>query len=66
MSLVAFRALVRKDVLLFVRDRRAVVFSVLTPILIAAFFGMIMGSLLPQRLRNRHEATHHIAPVGAE
>src|SRR6185369_2774175 len=27
--------------------------------LIAAFVGMIVGSLLPQRLRNRHEATHH-------
>jgi SSS family transporter len=29
--------------------------------LIAAFAGMIVGSLLPQRLRNRHEATHRIA-----
>ena len=43
MSLVAFRALVRKDVLSFVRDRRAVVFNVLTPILIAAFFGYLFG-----------------------
>ena len=43
MSLVAFRALVRKDVLTFVRDRRAVVFNVLTPILIAAFFGYLFG-----------------------
>jgi len=29
--------------------------------LLAAFAGMILGSLAPQRLRNRHEATHRIA-----
>jgi SSS family transporter len=29
--------------------------------LIAAFAGMIVGSLAPQALRNRHEATHHLA-----
>jgi SSS family transporter len=28
--------------------------------LIAAFAGMLLGSLLPQLLLNRHEATHHI------
>jgi ABC-2 type transport system permease protein len=39
----AFRALVRKDVLTFVRDRRALVFTVLTPIVIAAFFGYVFG-----------------------
>ncbi|MBS0376829.1 MAG: ABC transporter permease [Proteobacteria bacterium] len=39
----AFRALVRKDVLTFVRDRRALIVSVLTPILIAAFFGYLFG-----------------------
>ncbi len=42
-SWIAFRALVRKDVLAFVRDRRALVVSVLTPILIAAFFGYLFG-----------------------
>jgi len=42
-SWIAFRALVRKDVLSFVRDRRALVVSVLTPILIAAFFGYLFG-----------------------
>jgi ABC-2 type transport system permease protein len=35
--------LVRKDIALFVRDRRALVVSVLTPIVIAAFFGSIFG-----------------------
>ncbi len=42
-ALVAFRALVRKDLLAFVRDRRALIVSVLTPILIAAFFGYLFG-----------------------
>jgi SSS family solute:Na+ symporter len=28
--------------------------------LIAAFAGMLAGSLMPQLLKNRHEATHHI------
>jgi ABC-2 type transport system permease protein len=39
----AFRALVRKDLLTFLRDRRALVVSVLTPIVIAAFFGFLFG-----------------------
>ncbi|HSZ10046.1 MAG TPA: ABC transporter permease [Steroidobacteraceae bacterium] len=43
-ALTAFRALVRKDIALFVRDRRALVVSVLTPIVVAAFFGFLFGS----------------------
>ena len=39
----AFRALVVKDVLTFLRDRRAIAVSVVTPILIAAFFGSMFG-----------------------
>ncbi|MBC5765368.1 sodium:solute symporter family protein [Ramlibacter albus] len=31
--------------------------------LIAAMIGMVAGSLAPQVLRNRHEATHHIQPA---
>jgi len=42
-TLTAFRALVRKDLALFVRDRRAVVVSVITPIFIAGFFGFLFG-----------------------
>jgi ABC-2 type transport system permease protein len=42
-SLTAFRALVRKDLALFIRDRRALVVSVLTPIVVAAFFGFLFG-----------------------
>jgi ABC-2 type transport system permease protein len=42
-ALTAFRALVRKDLALFVRDRRALVVSVLTPIVVAAFFGFLFG-----------------------
>ncbi len=39
----AFRALVRKDIAIFLRDRRALVVSVLTPIVVAAFFGFLFG-----------------------
>jgi ABC-2 type transport system permease protein len=42
-TLIAFRALVRKDLALFFRDRRALVVSVVTPILIAGFFGFLFG-----------------------
>jgi SSS family solute:Na+ symporter len=33
--------------------------------LIAALVGMVVGSLMPQRLRNRHEATHHLSGLNA-
>jgi SSS family solute:Na+ symporter len=33
--------------------------------LIAAFVGMVVGSLLPQKLRNRHEAVHHVGAAAA-
>jgi ABC-2 type transport system permease protein len=39
----AFRALVFKDIRIFLADPRAVIFSVLAPILIAAFFGYIFS-----------------------
>jgi ABC-2 type transport system permease protein len=39
----AFKALVRKDIAIFLRDRRALVVSVLTPIVVAAFFGFLFG-----------------------
>jgi ABC-2 type transport system permease protein len=42
-SITAFRALVRKDVIAFLRDRRALVVNVMTPIAIAAFFGFVFG-----------------------
>jgi ABC-2 type transport system permease protein len=42
-TVTAFRALVRKDLALFIRDRRAVVVSVITPICIAGFFGFLFG-----------------------
>ncbi|MFG5408288.1 ABC transporter permease [Piscinibacter sakaiensis] len=37
-------ALVRKDLLLFLRNRRAVLMTVAAPILIAAFFGSLFGA----------------------
>lgn len=42
-TVAAFRALVRKDIAIFLRDRRALVVSVLTPIVVAAFFGFLFG-----------------------
>lgn len=42
-TFTAFRALVRKDIAQFLRDRRALVVSVLTPIVVAAFFGFLFG-----------------------
>jgi len=43
-SFSAFRALVRKDLVLYFSNRRALVMSILAPIVIAAFFGAIFGS----------------------
>ena len=42
-TFIAFRALVRKDIQIFLRDRRALVVSVLTPIVVAAFFGFLFA-----------------------
>jgi ABC-2 type transport system permease protein len=42
-TLTAFRALVRKDLATFLRDRRALMVSIVTPIVIAAFFGFLFG-----------------------
>jgi ABC-2 type transport system permease protein len=39
----AFRALVRKDVAIFLRDRRALLVNLLTPIVVAGFFGFLFG-----------------------
>ena len=44
MQLRAFRALVRKDLVLYFSNRRALVMSIAAPIVIAAFFGSIFGS----------------------
>jgi ABC-2 type transport system permease protein len=43
LTLTAFKALVRKDIAVFLRDRRALVVSVLTPIVVAGFFGFLFG-----------------------
>lgn len=41
--MTAFLALVQKDLLLFVQDRRALLLNLLAPVLIAAFFGYLFG-----------------------
>jgi ABC-2 type transport system permease protein len=43
MALGAVRALVRKDLLLFFNDRRAMIMSFVAPILIASFFGFFFS-----------------------
>ena len=43
MAFIALRALVRKDLLLFFGDRRAVLMGFIAPIAIASFFGSIFG-----------------------
>ena len=41
--MTAFLALVRKDILLYLHDRRALVLNLVLPILLAAFFGYLVG-----------------------
>lgn len=41
--MTAFLALVRKDVLLYLHDRRALVLNLVLPIVLAAFFGYLIG-----------------------
>jgi ABC-2 type transport system permease protein len=43
-ALIPFLAMVRKDLILFLSDRRALVISLALPIVIAAFFGSLFGS----------------------
>ncbi|MFO1427034.1 MAG: ABC transporter permease [Steroidobacteraceae bacterium] len=45
----AFATLCRKDFALFVRNRRAVLMSLVAPVLIAAFLGSVMGGV-PRRI----------------
>jgi ABC-2 type transport system permease protein len=45
MAWVALRAMIRKDLLLFLRDRRAVIMSFVAPIAIASFFGFIFAGV---------------------
>ena len=41
--MIPFLALVRKDLKLFFNDRRAVIVSILVPIVLASFFGYLFG-----------------------
>jgi ABC-2 type transport system permease protein len=43
LSTIVFRALVRRDIRLFLNDRRAVLMSVVAPLVVASFFGFVMG-----------------------
>jgi ABC-2 type transport system permease protein len=44
MNFTALRALIRKDLVLYFSNRRALVMSIAAPIVIAAFFGSIFGA----------------------
>ena len=43
MNFIALRALVRKDLILYFSKRRALIMSIVAPIVIAAFFGSLFG-----------------------
>ena len=43
-AMIALRALIRKDLVLYFSNRRALVMSIAAPIVIAAFFGSLFGS----------------------
>ena len=45
MNLPAFTALVRRDLRLFMMDRRAVIMAFVAPIVIASFFGYLFGNV---------------------
>jgi ABC-2 type transport system permease protein len=47
--MTAFLALVRKDLVLFLSDRRALLVNLVLPILIAAFFGYLFGGSGPAK-----------------
>ena len=44
MNTTAFRALVRKDLVLYFSNRRSLIMSIAAPIVIAAFFGSLFGN----------------------
>ena len=51
MAVIPLLAMVRKDLLLFFSDRRAVIMSFIVPIAIASFFGSIFSGGSSQRSR---------------
>ncbi|HEU4851672.1 MAG TPA: ABC transporter permease [Telluria sp.] len=46
--MTAFLALVRKDILLYLHDRRALILNLILPIVLAAFFGYLFGGSGPK------------------
>ncbi len=41
--MIALFALIRKDLILFLNDKRALLLSIVMPIVLAAFFGSLTG-----------------------
>ncbi|MEO8596285.1 MAG: ABC transporter permease [Candidatus Solibacter sp.] len=55
MSIIAFQALVRRDLRLFFTDRRAVIMSFVAPIVIASFFGYIFDGASSEKPASKIE-----------
>jgi ABC-2 type transport system permease protein len=53
MNLTPFFALVKKDLLLFFKDRRSVIMSFAAPIAIASFFGLVLGGATAKEDRQK-------------
>ena len=53
MNMIPFVALVKKDLLLFFKDRRSVIMSFAAPIFIASFFGLVLGGAMSKDDRQR-------------
>lgn len=53
MNLTPFLALVKKDLLLFFKDRRSVMMSFAAPIAIASFFGLVLGGATAKSERQK-------------
>ena len=53
--MTAFLALVRKDLILFLSDRRALMLNLLMPIVLAAFFGSLFGGSASESKNSRIE-----------
>ena len=67
MNFAALSALVRRDIRLFILDRKAVMMSAVAPIVIASFFGFLfggfkvaMGKLFPNTVLDRTHAEEFI------
>lgn len=62
MAFAALRAMVKKDILIFFSDRKAVIMSFIAPIAIASFFGFIFAGHRREHLCRQYPRYHHDHP----